>query len=300
MPEHETEIPETAAAERAATVEHSPGDATATAVPAPAASGHERVAAATAAPTASPQTLVASYDDDQAAYGPDDGWDEPIEELPRRPRRRLLGKGSNPIALALLGVLLIACGFIGGALVEKSQNSSGSSAAGGGSGLAARFAALRGGASAGAGSSTAGAATVRSAGGLFGGGSTGAGTGFTRPTAGTVAYLAGSTLYVTNSEDNTVKVKTSAGTTVTKTVTSSVKDIHPGETVTVTGATGADGAVTAESISAGSSGGGLAALFGAAGAGTGAGSTTSSRGQSGAAGAGGATDGGPALFGNGG
>ena len=59
--------------------------------------------------------------------------------------------------------------------------------------------------------------------------------GFTRPTAGTVAYLDGSTLYVTNSEGNTVKVITSDATTVSKTVKSSVKDIRPGETVTVRG-----------------------------------------------------------------
>ncbi len=45
-----------------------------------------------------------------------------MEELARRPRRRLLGTGGNPIPLALLGVLLIACGFIGGVLVEKGQS----------------------------------------------------------------------------------------------------------------------------------------------------------------------------------
>jgi hypothetical protein len=234
----------------------------------------------------------------------DDGWEEPVDELPRRPRRRLFGKGGNPLALALLGVLLLACGFIGGALVEKGQSNSGSSAAGGGSGLAARFAALRSGASAAGSGTTGSAAAEKSAGGLFGGSASagaGDGTGFTRPTAGTVAYLAGSTLYVTNSEDNTVKVKTSASTTVTRTVTSSVKDIHPGETVTVTGATGAGGAVTAESISAGSSGGGLAALFGGSDASAG---STSGSSKSGAAGTTGGTAGaaggsGPALFGNG-
>ena len=111
--------------------------------------------------------------------------------------------------------------------------------------------------------------------------------GFTRPTAGTVAYLAGSTLYVTNSEGNTVKVTTSAGTSVTKTVKASVKGIHPGETVTVTGATGSSGAVSAESISVGSGGGGLAALFG--GRGSSSGSTGGSSGS-----------GKPSLFGSGG
>lgn len=186
----------------------------------------------------------------------------PESELPPRPRRRLL----TPIPLALLGVLLIACGFIGGVLVEKGESSSSSSGAGA-SGLASRFAALRAGASAAAGTSGAsdtGARTGAAIGGS-GGASLGSG-GFTRPTAGTVAYLDGSTLYVTNTEGNTVKVTTSAGTTVNKTVKSAVKSIRPGETVTVTGETGSGGAISAESISVGSSGGGLAALFGGAGA----------------------------------
>jgi hypothetical protein len=179
--------------------------------------------------------------------------DPPESELPRRPRRKLL----TPIPLALLAVLLTACGFIGGVLVEKGESSS-SSPGGGASGLAARFAALRAGAS---GASGAGARSGSSsaAGGVFGGSSSGA-AGFTRPTAGTVAYLDGSTLYVTNSEGNTVKVTTSAGTTVNKTVKSSVKGIHPGETVTVTGETGSGGSISAEAIDVGA--GGLAALFG--------------------------------------
>jgi hypothetical protein len=219
-------------------------------------------------------------------------WEEPIESLPHRPRRRLLGKGGNPLALSLLGVLLLACGFIGGVLVEKGQTSSSSSSSGA-SGLAARFAALRGGTSS-AGSSTTGSSGGAGSTGAGFGGSTGAGAaGFTRPTAGTVAYLAGSTLYVTNSEGNTVKVQTSAGTTVNKTVKSTVKDIHPGETVTVTGATGSNGAITAESISAGASGGGLSALFGGGGAGSSGGA------RSGTGSAGGSSNG-PALFGSGG
>jgi hypothetical protein len=201
-----------------------------------------------------------------------DEWIDEPEELPRRPRRRLFGVGANPIFLALLGGLLIAGGFIGGVLVEKGETPSSSSTAGA-TGLASRFAALRrGGSGAGAGSTSTG-------------GSAGASSGFTRPTAGTLAYLAGSTLYVTNSEGNTVKVTTSAGTSVTKTVKSSVKGIHPGETVTVTGTTGSNGAVSAEAISVGASGGGLAALFGGSAA------------SSGSAGKG---SGEPSLFGNGG
>src|SRR5208282_4509991 len=126
--------------------------------------------------------------------------------------------------------------------------------AAGAAGLASRFAALRGGAS------STGAKSAAA------GGSSSAVTGFTRPTAGTVAYLAGSTLYVTNSEGHTTKVTTSPGTSVTKTVKASVSAIHPGETVTVTGATGSNGAISAESIRVGAgAGGGLGALFGGAG-----------------------------------
>jgi hypothetical protein len=211
----------------------------------------------------------------EAIEDQDDWLEEP--ELPRRPRRRLLGVGGNPLALALLAVLLIACGFIGGVLVEKGQSgSSSSTAAGAAASFASRLRALSGGTS-----STGGSA-------LAGGSSSSSG-GFARPTAGTVAYLAGSTLYVTNSEGNTVKVTTSAGTSVTKTVKARVKGIHPGETVTITGATGSNGEISAESISVGAGGGGLAALFGG-GAGTGAG-----RG-----GAGGGSGGGePSLFGGG-
>jgi hypothetical protein len=182
---------------------------------------------------------------------PDDWLDEPDEpdELPPRPRRRLL----TPIPLALLAVLLIAGGFIGGVEIQKGEESS-APAGGATAGAASRFAGLRGGA---AGSGAGKTAT----GGGAGGGFPGAGAGAGRPTIGTVAYLAGNTLYVTNPEGNTVKVTTSAATSVTKSVKAKVNGIHPGETVTVTGAT-SGGAVSAESISVGSSAGGLAGLFG--------------------------------------
>ena len=206
-----------------------------------------------------------------------DEWLEDPEELPPRPRRRLLGTGANPIFLSLLGVLAIACGFIGGVLVEKGQSTS-TSSAGAASGLASRFAALRAGSSGGGASGAAGAASAF-AGGAGGGGAT----------AGSVAYLDGSTLYVTTAEGNTVKVTTSPATTVTKTVKAEVKGIHPGEAVTVTGATGSNGAVSAESIRVGA-GGGLGALFSGSGAGGGAGAASSK----GATGTGGGE---PALFG---
>jgi hypothetical protein len=237
----------------------------------------------------------------------EDQWaEEPLDELPPRPRRRLLGAGGNPIPLALLGVLLLACGFIGGVLVEKGQTSS-SSAGGAAAGLASRFAALRGGAdstttgsgASGSGASGSGASGGGASGGGTGSGGTGSGStgggGFAgrlgglggSATIGEVSYISGSTLYVTNSEGNTVKVATSPASSITKTVKADLHGIHPGETVVVRGTKGSGGVVSAESISVGGGGGGgLASLFGGGG-GRGAGG-----GPGGSSGSGG-----PALFG---
>jgi hypothetical protein len=194
--------------------------------------------------------------------------DDDYQELPPRPRRRLL----TPIPIALLGVLLLACGFIGGVLVEKGQtpSSSGTNA----SGAASRLAGLR----------SSGSADPSGFAGRFGGlgGAGGA-------TIGEVSYISGSTLYVTNAEGNTIKVTTSPAATITKTVKSDVHGIHPGETVVVRGTKGSGGAVSAESISVSAAGvglgggGGLGALFGGGSAGRG--------------GAGGGGAGGGGLFG---
>lgn len=171
--------------------------------------------------------------------------EDPIEqELPPRPRRRLL----SPVPIALLCVLLTACGFVGGVLVEKGQSTStsGGSAGAGSGGFASRLAALRsGGAGASGGARAAGGAAAAA---LFAGGVPGAGGARGGATIGQVAYTSGHTLYVTDSEGNTVKVTTSAASTVTKTVKSDVKAIRPGETVIVTGGAGAGGSVKADSI----------------------------------------------------
>jgi hypothetical protein len=175
------------------------------------------------------------------------------EELPPRPRRRFFA----PIPIALLGVLLLACGFIGGVLVEKGQTTPSSSNSGA-SGIAARFASLR---SAGGGPTSGGGGFA----GRFGGAGGGA-------TIGEVSYIEGHTLYVTDAEGNTVKVTTSAASTITKTVSTDVHGIHPGDTVIVRGSKGSSGAISAESVSVntgaagglggGGGGGGLSSLFG--------------------------------------
>ena len=231
-----------------------------------------------------PQAPV--YEPPEAEEG--DEWlddTDDTDELPPRPRRRLIGAGGNPVVLALLAALLVAAGFIGGVQVQKGEEGSSTATGGTASSLASRFAGLRG-----AGTGT-GAASARAAAGGVAGGFAGAGAGGKRPTIGTVAYVAGNTLYVTNAEGNTVKVNTSAATSVSKTAKSTLTSIFPGETVTITGSTGAGGAVSAESINVGSGAGGLGALFGGSGKG-GAGTGT---GTGGGAGGGGA----PALFGSG-
>jgi tRNA(Ile2) C34 agmatinyltransferase TiaS len=97
-------------------------------------------------------------------------------------------------------------------------------------------------------------------------------------TVGEVSSVRGNTLYVANSQGNTIKVTAPAGVKVTKTVSTKAKSIHPGDTVTVVGSQGKNGSVNASSISvssstssatgttsptgSGASGGGASALFG--------------------------------------
>ncbi len=265
------------------------------------------------------QTAISAPPEESYAPLAGEEWEEDHDALPPRPRHRLLGAGGNPVQLALLGVLLLACGFIGGVLVEKGQTSS--SAGGAGGALASRFAALRGGgtggsAASGTGGSAASGAGGSAASGAGGSAASGAGSSATSgaaaaggggfagrfagaaggATIGEVSYISGSTLYVTNTEGNTVKVTTSAASSITKTVKTDVHGIHPGETVIVRGTEGSSGAVSAESVSVSTgAGGGLGALFGG-GASAGAGARAGTGGPGGATG-GGTAAGEPALFG---
>jgi hypothetical protein len=173
-------------------------------------------------------------------YGPgeqeQDWLDEP-SELPPRPRRRLL----TPIPLALIAVLLIACGFVAGVQVQKGQ---GSSTASSSAGLASRLAAFGTGGAAGSRSASGGFPTGGGAGG-FAAGASGAGS----LTTGEVSYVRGNTLYVADSQGNTVKVSAAAGSKVTKTVSTQASAIHPGERVVVIGTQAKNGTISARSIS---------------------------------------------------
>jgi hypothetical protein len=254
-------------------------------------------------------TAVASAEPGEPVYEREEGWIDDAEELPPRPRRRLL----TPIPLTLLAILAIACGFIGGVLVEKGQGSSTSAAAGGGGAFASRLAALSGrsgaagtgsASSSGSGSASASGSGAAAQGGLGGsasGRASGAagGAGGAGATVGQVAYISKGTLYVTTSEGNTVKVTAAPGATVTKSVKTTADRIHPGETVVITGTASANGAIAAQSIRAGSAGaGGLAGaagLFGGSSSSSGATRTGSSSG--GASSGGGSGE--QALFGKG-
>jgi hypothetical protein len=160
------------------------------------------------------------------------GDDDFVTEILTRRKRRL------PILTAIL-VLAVAAGgaFIAGAEVQKHYGKSTTAGAGGASAFSALASRFRSGA--------AGTGAGAGRGGFFGAGGAGGGT------TGTVTLIKGSTLYVTNSSGTTVLVHTSPASRVTKSVTGSVQTIHPGDTVTVTGAQAANGSYTAAAISIG-------------------------------------------------
>lgn len=169
------------------------------------------------------------YDDPDMGFYDDDDPHR-ADALPVRPRRTLL----TPVSGGLLAIVLVAGGFIGGVQVQKHQGDSGSGARNGlPAAFAARLAQGGSGAAGGAGSGTARA----------GGDSGGA-------TAGTVANIKGSTLYVTSADGTTVKVKTTDNSKVTRNASSSVASVHPGDTVVIGGSAASSGTVTASSITA--------------------------------------------------
>ncbi len=180
-----------------------------------------------------------------------DADDEDPEFVPR-PRRR-----AHRFTYVLGGLALAAIGFYAGVLTQKHEDHNGSSASAA-SALSA-FTGRRGGTGGAAG--TGAAANAGSNGfGRFGGG-----------TAGTVKFVDGSNVYITDANGNVVKVLTNGASTISKTDPATTKDVAPGQTVIVRGTQNSDGSYTATSVTvtpAGAGGGaGFAGLFGGRGGG---------------------------------
>jgi hypothetical protein len=187
---------------------------------------------------------MAATDEHLAGGAADDAWAGELASA--RPRRRLL----TPPTVILAIVLFAVVGFLVGVKVEKGQVSPSAAGRTGAASAATGGARRAGGAgrtAAGGTTGAAGAAGAFAAGGGFGGG--GAASSAAGPvTTGTVQSTSGTTLYVENAAGNTVAVKTSQSTQVTRTVDSTPSAVHPGETVVIQGTTGPDGSINAVTI----------------------------------------------------
>lgn len=159
--------------------------------------------------------------------------DNLAEELAARPPRARLPR----LTLVLAAGVLIAVGFVGGALAQKHYGGSGSTAAAG----AAAFAGARG--------TGAGAGRGGFAGGAGGTGGA-AGTGASSIT-GSITVVSGDTLYITASNGTVYTVKTSGTTSIAISSSGSLGQLKPGQTVTISGTQGSGGTVDATTITAG-------------------------------------------------
>jgi hypothetical protein len=197
-------------------------------------------------------------------------WEQSEDEqdagrMPRRPRRQLFNKRSA----ALAAVVACAAGFYAGVRVEKGQLSSSSSTGGLASALASLRTGTAGGRGAGATSAAGGAAAGGAAGatrsGTGAGGSGGAGGGSFAGGAGaafagggfgggsasfgTISSVKGSSIFVTDSTGNLVKVKLSSATKITKSLGVRRSSLHPGDTVVIRGLKNSNGTLTATTVS---------------------------------------------------
>lgn len=152
------------------------------------------------------------------------------------------GRKGIPRVTAVLGICLLAAAtFLAGIEAQKQWGGSSST----GNRFGGRAAAL----GAAGGGGTAGAQGAPGAGGGFF--RRGAGGEFT---TGTVKLVQGSTIHVTTTDGNTVKVSVPSSTTITKSVTTKLSGVQPGDTVTAIGTTSSDGVVKAVSVRLGDAG----------------------------------------------
>lgn len=169
--------------------------------------------------------------------GHEEEWDGEEQETlarPGRPRRQLFNRRSAILLALVVGVI----GFYAGVRAEKGQLSSSSST---GVSLPSSLPSL-----AGSGASSRGA-TATSSGSrsslpgpdAFGGGAS----------IGTVSNINGKTLYISDTSGNTVKVRLSSATKITKSLTVGKKAVRPGDSVVIQGAKSSNGTLSATSIS---------------------------------------------------
>lgn len=147
----------------------------------------------------------------------DDDDDLLSQPLPVRQRSRLVTGAGAAFAAVAIGAL----GFLGGVHVQKAQ---GDSAAPGG----ARLGALGGG--------------------FAPGGPQGGQDAQSAATTGEVASVDGSTFYVEDASGNTIRVRAGEKAKVSRNAAADAEEIHPGDTVVVTGRTASSGTVVATSV----------------------------------------------------
>jgi Domain of unknown function (DUF5666) len=184
----------------------------------------------------SPQQLAAEPYDEY-----DDGFDD---DLPVRPRANYL----TPLTALLMALILGGVGFYVGIRVEKSKTSSGTGAAsaftrafsGGTAATAGTGSTGKTGSSSRTGATGAGSFASRFAAGGLGGAAGG--------TVGSVSSVSGNTIYVNETSGNTVKVKLSSATKISKSESVTRKKLYPGDAVVVAGSASSNGTVHATSV----------------------------------------------------
>ena len=160
--------------------------------------------------------------------------------LVARPRRARLPR----LTMVLAAAVLIGGGFLGGALVGKHFGSASASAGGLPAGLAGGSLPRLAGGALPSGGFPAGGGT--SAGGS--GGAAPSGFGGASGTFGTVKLVDGSTIYVQSFSGGIIRVTTSPSTKIQVSAAGQVKDLRPGQTVTVQGTRHGSGLVAATSV----------------------------------------------------
>ena len=175
--------------------------------------------------------------DEESAEVEWDTSDDDTLALPDRPRRQWFNRRSA----ALLALITCAAGFYAGIRVEKGQLSSNSNGTGSLSLPSLGTSTSR---STGSGTRSQTGAPA----GFPAGGIPGAGFGGGNSTTGTIASVAGNAIFITDVSGNTVKVRLSSATKLSKSLTVAKHALRPGDSVVVQGLKNSKGTVSATSV----------------------------------------------------